>query len=86
MILTVSLVEMLGHMVYPPPEGLDPAHPETIIEAMKTMPGGALLAVVIAWILGAFAGSITATLIARHMAVTEFLMEHPFAGFKSAVI
>jgi hypothetical protein len=63
----VFLVESLGHRVFPPPAGLNPSDPESIRAAMAKLPIGALLAVLVAWIAGSFAGGWLAALIARRV-------------------
>ena len=53
----VGVVEMLGHMVFPPPAGLDLNNPADQARLMELMPLGAKFAVVLAWFLGALAGA-----------------------------
>lgn len=60
-VLCILAIETIGHMIWPPPAGIDPAD----AEAVAAMPKAAMAAVVAAWTLGAFAGALTANLIAR---------------------
>jgi hypothetical protein len=62
--LVVLIGEMIGFAIYPPPPGLNPSDPEALAAAMKTMPIGALVVVVVAWLLAAFAGGWVATRLA----------------------
>ena len=63
--LVVGVVEMAGHALFPPPEGLDVTKPEDQARLMEVIPLGAKVAVVVAWFLGALAGSAVAAFIAR---------------------
>lgn len=56
MFVVIMLVELLGAQVFPPPEGVDMRDPQVLASAMAQMPLGALAMVVVAWVLGAFAG------------------------------
>jgi len=58
-------VQAIGHKVYPPPEGLDMKNMEAMKAYVSTLPTGALLFVLIAYVLGSFAGGWLATKIAR---------------------
>lgn len=56
MFVVIMLVELLGAQVFPPPDGVDMRDPQVLASAMAQMPLGALAMVVLAWVLGAFAG------------------------------
>lgn len=56
MFVVIMLVELLGAQVFPPPDGVDMRDPQVLASAMAQMPLGALAMVVVAWVLGAFAG------------------------------
>lgn len=62
--MVVGLIEGMGHEMYPLPEGFDPKNKDSIKAYMDTAPTLAILMVPIAWIVGAFFASFTATLIA----------------------
>ena len=62
--ILIAVVEAIGHHVYPPPPGIDPTDPESLRTAMESMPLGALVAVLLAWGVGTFAGSWLAARIA----------------------
>lgn len=61
----VGVVESLGHLVYPPPEGLDLTNPESLKAYMSAVPIGAMLSVLVAWAVGTMAGAGLAGVIAR---------------------
>lgn len=63
--VTTLLVQMAGHAVFPPPAGLDPTDPDQIAAMMDSLPFGSLVAVVLAWGLGAFAGGSVAILVSK---------------------
>ena len=58
--LTIWAIESVGHLVYPPPEGLDFADPDAMQAYIATLPAGAMIFVVAAW-LGMKLGSRKAT-------------------------
>ena len=62
-ILTIQIVEMLGHMVYPPPADIEFGEPEQVREFMSTLPVGSILFVGAAWAMGTFLGSLAGALI-----------------------
>lgn len=63
--IVVALVETLGHLIYPPPEGLDLTNPDDMAQLMTVIPIGAKIAVVAAWFAGSLAGAIVAGWIGR---------------------
>ena len=66
----VAVVEGLGHTLYPPPPGTDLANPEQLRELFDKLPTGAIIAVLVAWGLGAFfGGSVAAIATAASMAL-----------------
>ncbi len=62
--ILIAVVEAIGHLVYPPPPGIDPTDPESLRTAIGSVPVGALVAVLVAWAIGTFAGSWLAARIA----------------------
>lgn len=64
-VVTVSVLESLGHLIYPPPEGVDLKNPEDLAGIMHSIPLGAKIAVVVAWFCGALFGGLAANWIAR---------------------
>lgn len=64
-IATVFVCEAIGHAIFPPPPGIDLSDPAATADIFERIPFGAKLAVVIAWLLGAFAGAWVARAIGR---------------------
>jgi hypothetical protein len=62
--LTIAGVEWLGHRLYPPPAGLKADDLEAMAAHVAAMPIGALLFVLLAWLLGVFLGGLLAALVA----------------------
>lgn len=62
--LSIAGVEWLGHRLYPPPAGLQANDLEALAAHAATMPIGALLFVLLAWLLGVFLGGLVAVLLA----------------------
>ena len=65
MMITVALVQWIGHSIYPPPPGMDPSDRTAMIALISTMPLGALAMVLLAYAGGSFLGAGTATAISR---------------------
>lgn len=65
MFVVIMGVEYLGHQLYPPPPGLDPRRTEDLAALLAQQPVAALLFVVVAWVVGAFAGGWVAARISR---------------------
>ncbi len=62
--ILIAVVEAIGHLVYPPPPGINPTDPESLRTALELVPVGALVSVLFAWGIGTFAGSWLAARIA----------------------
>ncbi|NNC71634.1 MAG: hypothetical protein HKN78_02025 [Sphingomonadaceae bacterium] len=62
-ILVVFLAEGAGHLIFPPPDGLDVTNAADQVRIMEVIPLGAKIAVVVAWFLGALAGAAVAIMI-----------------------
>ena len=60
----IFLTEMLGHTVYPLPEGIDIKNPESIKDYIETAPVGAFLMVILGWVFGSLTAGFVATIIA----------------------
>lgn len=63
--LTISVIEMLGHVIWPPPTGVDMNDMDAFRATVAAMPTGALAAIVAGWTIGAFVGALAANLIAQ---------------------
>jgi len=60
--------EIVGHMIYPPPEGTDLRDPEQLRAIMSEIPLGAKIAVLVAWGLGTFGGGVAGVLMSGRKA------------------
>lgn len=63
--LVVAGVEMLGHRVYPVPAELALDSPQAMAAYVAGLPTGAILFVLLAWVLGTLVGGVTAVAIAQ---------------------
>ncbi|MDZ7869610.1 MAG: hypothetical protein U5L02_10540 [Rheinheimera sp.] len=61
---TISAVEQLGHILYRAPAGLDWQDSSAVSAYLKQLPVGALLLVLVGWLLGIFTGLTAATMLA----------------------
>lgn len=66
--LLVAGIETIGHQAYPPPAGLDFSNAAQLAAYVQALPPGALLLVLAAWAIAAFAGGVVACAIARNRA------------------
>ncbi len=64
--LIVFSVELVGHSVFPPPVGMDLSNPDDMKQLISMLPTGALVMVLVGWLLGSLAGAWTADKIARN--------------------
>ncbi len=64
-VLTVMLMEWLGHTVYPPPDGVDFSNTEALTTYVAAAPLGALLFVLVGYLIATFDGTFIACLIGR---------------------
>lgn len=55
--LLVWVTELLGSLIYPPLSGMNSDDPASVKAAMANLPSGALLLVLLGWIVGTFAGA-----------------------------
>jgi hypothetical protein len=61
MMLSVFVVESIGHTLFPPPPNMDVSNPEMLKALMPSLPFGALAFVILGWALGAFLGAVVAS-------------------------
>ena len=64
-ILTIFMIERLGHAVYPPPTGIDFSDPEAMSAYTDNASAMELLFPALAWVVATFLGGSLATAIAR---------------------
>jgi hypothetical protein len=65
MSVTITGIEFVGQLIYPPPPGLNPNLPEDLALIMAAAPLAAKAVVVLAWATGAFVGGWVAAKLAR---------------------
>ena len=63
--LCILGIELVGHMIFPPPADFDINNREQMERLMEQAPAGALLLLLVAWFIGALLGALTADRIAR---------------------
>jgi hypothetical protein len=73
-VIVVSLMDGVVISVYPLPAGTDPSNPESLRQAVATLPVGAFLLLVAGWALAAAAGSYLAARLATQSAATHGLI------------
>ena len=61
----VAIIEAIGHMVYPPPPDLDMTDSAAMAAYMKTLPIGAFLFFLAAWVIATIGGGLLACFIAK---------------------
>ncbi len=66
MMVAIYTFEFFGHILYPPPAGLDPENPEHLQRIIAAAPFGSLAMLVLGWAAGSFVGGWVAARIARH--------------------
>ncbi len=66
MMLTIYAIESIGHLLYPPPAGLDPRNPDHLQMIVAVAPVRAMAMLVLGWTVGAFVGGWVGARIARH--------------------
>lgn len=75
----VMTIEMLGHQIFPPPEGMDFSDRAAVAALVETLPFGAFLFVLLAWTLGALVASALAARIS-HKARPAYIATAVFLG------
>jgi hypothetical protein len=63
-VVTIMVIQWAGHLLFPPPPGLDPRSTAEMATLIGGMPTAALWFVVGAWVVGAFDGGFVAALVA----------------------
>jgi hypothetical protein len=77
--ILIALIEGLNSLVYPLPADVIPGNIESMRAAMSRMPAAAFAIVVLAWTVGAFAGSWVAAMLAdrsprKHAAIVTAIL------------
>ena len=58
MFVVVSILQMVSHEIFPPPEGMDKEDKEAIKRFIAEAPTKALIMIPLGWVLGSFAGAL----------------------------
>lgn len=74
MMISVSGFESIGHLLYPPPPGLDPNDLDQLDSIVAAAPIGAMAMLVAGWCLGTLIGGGIAARIARHPRVAAVVV------------
>jgi hypothetical protein len=61
MMLSVFVIESIGHIIFPPPANTDLSNPEVLKALMPSLPVMALVFVILAWAGGAFMGAVVSS-------------------------
>jgi hypothetical protein len=64
-IAAIQVVELLGHLVYPPPADIEFDNVEQVREFMASLPTGSILFVGAAWAVGTFLGTLAGALLSK---------------------
>lgn len=72
--VTISLFEGIGHLLWPPPADLDLSKPEDLARLMDVMPLAAKISVLVAWGLGSFVGGGVAARLAHSAPLRRALL------------
>ncbi|GMQ82414.1 MAG: hypothetical protein BMS9Abin05_1866 [Rhodothermia bacterium] len=68
--ILVYVLEMIGHLIFPPPEGIEMMSREEITRIMAEIPFGGLVSVVIAWFFGTLGAAFVATRVGQDSTMT----------------
>jgi hypothetical protein len=71
--IAISLVEWIGHKMYPVMDSIDPANQEALKTIIASLPIGALLMILLGWAIGALVAGMVTTLIIRQNALRPAL-------------
>jgi hypothetical protein len=72
--VTIFAWEMVGHVIYPLPPGVDPHDPKTMHTLVEKMPAGAILILLVGWFTGTAAGGWLAARLAQRVAALHALI------------
>lgn len=65
MVVAVAVLQMLGHAIWPPPDGIDPSNPEAFAQIVAAMPLAAKIWVLVSYAIAVEVGTIVAVLVHR---------------------
>lgn len=78
--LTITLVEMIGHLLFPPPPGADMRDSAQVAQVVASISLPAKIWVTLAWFLGSLAGAFAGLAVARWDAVAWIVAAVVIAG------
>ena len=84
--LVVFVIEMAGHVLFPPPTDIDLKDPAQLRAAMAQIPVGAKLLVVAGWFLGAFAGCALTSVLSRRWAPAVWVVAATMTLFVASTL
>lgn len=64
-IVIMQLIQILGHLMYPPPIDIDVTNPEAIRAYISSSPAIVFIMVILSYAIGSFVGALTSTFIAK---------------------
>ena len=67
--VVISLLELISAKLFPIPEGIDFTNKEAVRQLMSTIPMGAIVFVLIGYVIGSYAGGLVVTLISGRVQV-----------------
>ena len=73
-VVIIAVTESIGHLIFPPPDGVDLKSPEALKAIMKDIPLGAKVSVLVAWGLGALGGGLVGIKVARGAAIAAWIV------------
>ena len=78
--VTITLVEMIGHLLFPPPPGADMRDSAQVAQVMAMIPLPAKIWVTLAWFFGSLAGALAGLAVARWVAIAWIVAAVVIAG------
>lgn len=77
---TITIVEMIGHLIFPPPPGTDMRDPAQVARIVSLIPLPAKIWVTLAWFLGSLTGALAGITVARWTAAAWIVAAVVIAG------
>lgn len=77
---TITMVEMIGHLIFPPPPGTDMRDPAQVAQVVTSIPLPAKIWVTLAWFLGSLTGALAGVAVARWAAAAWIVAAVVIAG------
>jgi hypothetical protein len=84
--IVIFIVEGAGHMIFPPPDGVNLKDPAALAGIMESIPLGAKIAVLVAWFAGILAGGSAALYIGRRWAPVAWVVAAALFGMAAVTM